>query len=238
MTSDKAEGVSDAFKKLQFILGEGRLNLKDFNASEIENLLINYFHEVNIRKFRGFTELKDTLGHKVSDGDVVEVSENAEIDAQGFEDDSPFNLKTHTLCMTRPHHRFYTFHRYESDEETHDYDEYKKWGRSGYFCKGEEKKILLRRPPKFVYGDNSLVEVFYEFTKVSFKSEYLIEKIVATPLSLKGFCEHFSDKAPSIAHELLNELRFVCSRTIDSLKNDIEASKLELKKIERLVDSI
>lgn len=189
-----------------------------------------------MRELRGFRELRETLARR---GDEpMEVVPDATFSTAGF-NGVPFGLKSHTIRICNSFLAgAEVYRRLESDEETTDWQTYRKWGSDGYVASGTEEVLLLWRLPEGETNTHPLVKVTYDYSKVARKKGYLITSASARQVPIRGFCRYFGAKAPDIAREIFWELSRIYHRTSDEFENEANRMRQQYLRRERLADNV
>lgn len=241
MTSDKA--VSDARTLLNYALGKERVGIGGLTPKEFDELFVDVFNEVCLRELRGFKDLKDLISRRseTNEGALKHISVDiaaAEI-VNKASSELACDLSSHMLWMSRGLlSREITYHRHESDEKTTDWEVANKW-KNVYAASGCESMLALRRPYDSDYSrEGHLFEVGYKYHKVPHQDEMRIYHIEVEYVPLSKFRKHFGEKYPRIACDLISELRFHVSSTVDALQSHAQAFQRTLTDLERLSGAI
>lgn len=243
MTSDTA---SIARQQLDVALGKTRIDMKDLSPTEFDQLLQSTLWDVNLKEIRGFKTLEETLsrspgsfiyGARKNPTEYVSVNPQVSIVQNG--EDVPFTLKSQVLWMSRGViSQTIHYKRFETGEETTDWQIQKTWGPDVYIRKIEESFLALRRTLEHPRAYESLYHVYFDYEKIVHEDRMEILNISLTKIQLSNFREYFREKYSTVARELIWEIRDKTSSTVDILRSQAASLESKVTELDRLCHSI
>jgi hypothetical protein len=246
MTLDAAAVPAES-DRLQYILGEHRVSLNDLTELEFQTLLKKVNSVVNLRELRGFRSLKETLsrspgsflfGSRQDPMEWVRVNPLAEI-FQPTSEEHQFTLDTHVVKVSRGLlNQVVTYKRYESGEETTDWDVVRSWGQDCYVLKSFEDMLVVRRPRNHRGIDTNLFYVSYECVKVPHKDEMVIDIVRVKPVPVDNFRDFFGARYSRVARDMIWEFASWARQTSTDLKSRYEGFQNTVQFLDRVSESI
>ncbi|MFA6278497.1 MAG: hypothetical protein WCS97_00170 [Candidatus Paceibacterota bacterium] len=240
-----------AQEMLEIALGKKRICFGKLSKTEVDELLRSVLSEVRLRELRGFKPLRELLTFRPGsvvyggptrhtlDVEVLDLSEDVLLLANGFKDSPPITLDTHVMSLSRNAGKWTaTFKRNESDEETEDYGTASSWGRSAYRYKGSGEVLTLRRSHNHTRADENLIITKFSYVKVPLKQRYVITKMELQPFPLEKFRQHYGSSYARVAVELIRELGSVYRRTSDELAFQSDSMRKKVTEFERLSEAL
>lgn len=249
MTSETTEVVSasPAQTNLEYALGEHRVHLTDLSPEEFTRLLRVRLGSASLDELRGFSRLRDVVSSRGDDpigvtnytAFMLLRREDQTSDEEFASDVERINLNVQAVKVCREVcFQSITYSRLESGESTTSAQVAREWGRDAYISAGLERVLVLIRPTKHSYLDQNLIEVEYGYRKVLHERRYSIDTVTAVRVPINSFRDHFANKAPQVARDLIWEIRSLHIRTLDELKTQANRMSMQTDAWNRLAESI
>ncbi len=238
MTEARAR-KSVARKKLDFALGDARISLARLFFREFDDLLRGIFKELDLGELRGFKPLRDllarhpgsfTVGQRMDPTENVKMGSSGEMKGYLEEDFSLHNTHVVRVCRGVLDQAI-TYRRHESGEETTSRVIAASWGRDAYIQKVEEVILVLRR-------NGALYNVRYSYEKIPHKDEMIIGFVEAKSLILENFRQFFGDRYPTVARDLIWELKSLANLTARELEGKAQWWQRSAIMLERISGAI
>lgn len=229
-----------AREMLEIALGEKRVFFDDLSEADASKFLRETLVDVNLRELRGFKPLRELLTFRPSgsfldchtlDVEMLDLSPEVSLEVTALDPETSIrdlenleiDLDSHFITICRGAKRLTTvYKRYETDEETSDWNVAHSWGRSAYHFKGSCLVLALRRPRNHTRADVNLFVITFWYEKVKLDRRHVITQIQVASISINGMRSFFGPSYPRIAVEITWELRDAYSRTVRELEGQLD----------------